>query len=108
MSAPNQKIVLIPKVQYNANRLYMKAHIEEVQKACQQLELSELRLWLYLSKNQPGYSLELSLVDAQTWGLPKNSYHRAVQGLIKKGFLIPKAEDSNIYVFSPGGLGVSP
>ena len=47
------------------------------------------KLWCYLNKNQNGYTLALSKVDALRWGIgSKSSYDRAIAELIQKGYLV--------------------
>lgn len=58
-----------------------------------------LKLWLYLNKNQSGFQLELSQKACEQWGIKKDAYYTARKKLIELGFLVPKAEGSNIYIF---------
>lgn len=60
---------------------------EALQRAMCQLKPSELKLWLYLSRNINGRVFELSQVDCEDYGLKKDAYHDAVNGLIKKKYL---------------------
>lgn len=102
MTNPNQKLVEMPNRKLTKDQLFSILVIEEHEKASRELTHSGLRLWGYISKNRPGFKLALSMVDAQKWGLPKNSYHRAVKELVEKGYLCQKSENSNIYQFRPG------
>lgn len=53
-----------------------------------------LKLWLYLGKNQNGYTFGLSKVDAIRWGIgSKSSYDRAVKELKDKGYLVEKSKN---------------
>ena len=60
---------------------------------------SGLLLWLYLNKNDDKYfPIELSQKASEAWGIKKDSYYRAVEELIAKGYLVG-GEDSNLYTF---------
>jgi hypothetical protein len=48
-----------------------------------------LKLWLYLNKNQDGYTFDLSQKALEAWGLKKDSYYTAKDKLIELGYLIP-------------------
>ena len=58
-----------------------------------------LKLWLYLNKNQSGFQLELSQKACEQWGIKKDAYYTARKKLITLGYLVPKEEGSNIYIF---------
>ena len=62
-----------------------------------------IKLWLYLSKNQEDYRFELSPKDAAAWGLKKDSYYKAIDTLIEKGYLSPVSEGSNTFIFFEAG-----
>ena len=100
MSVPNQKIVQIaPRIKRDANNLFAMINIDALQFAVQELNGSALKMWLYFSKNQDRFKFELSQKACQNWGIKKDSYYNGLDELIKKGFLAPAYEDSNIYVF---------
>lgn len=99
MSVANQKIVVIaPRKDYIKN--FSRIHNDALQIAMQQLKGEHLKLWLYLVKNKDNYTLELSQKALEEWGLKKDSYYRAVESLIKLGYLTQTKEDSSIYTFT--------
>lgn len=99
MAVANQKIVIIsPRKDYIKN--FSRIHNDALQIAMQQLKGEHLKLWLYLVKNKDNYTLELSQKALEEWGLKKDSYYRAVETLIKLGYLTQTKDDSNIYTFT--------
>ena len=100
MSVPNQKIVkLAPRTRRDAEHLYSMNNLDALQTAMKTLNGSGLKLWLYLNKNQDGYRFELSRVDCANWGIKKDSYYKAVEELIQKGFLVQDHFGSNLFWF---------
>ena len=100
MSVPNQKIVkLAPRTKRDSEHLYSMNNLDALQTAMKTLNGSGLKLWLYLNKNQDGYRLELSRVDCANWGIKKDSYYKAVDELIQKGFLVQDHFGSNLFWF---------
>lgn len=99
MAVANQKIVIISqRKDYIKN--FSRIHNDALQIAMQQLKGEHLKLWLYLVKNKDNYTLELSQKALEEWGLKKDSYYRAVETLIKLGYLTQTKGDSNIYTFT--------
>lgn len=66
-----------------------------------------LKLWLYLNKNQDGFTLELSKAACKSWGIPEGSYQRAKAELIEKGYLV-RQEGSNQFLFYEEGAAADP
>lgn len=97
MSYPNQKKVTISKEPCDTVNVYAKINIEALRRAMCQLKPSELKLWLYLSRNINGRVFDLSQVDCESYGLKKDAYHDAVNGLIAKGYLQQRI--GNDYLF---------
>lgn len=97
MSVPNQKIIQIQKAPCNKNNLYCTINLEALQQAMSELSGAGLALWLYLSKNQNGYNLELSPADATSWGIKKSSFYRAIDELTKLGYI--KYLKGNVFTF---------
>lgn len=87
MSYPNQKKVTIYKEPCDTVNVYAKINIEALRRAMCKLKPSELKLWLYLSRNINGRVFDLSQVDCEGYGLKKDAYHDAVNGLINKNYL---------------------
>ena len=56
------------------------------------------KLWMFIGKNQNGYTFALSKVEAIKWGVgSKSSYDRAVKELKEKGYLVETSP--NHYTF---------
>ena len=80
---PNQKTIRIEKEQCDKNNLYALYNLNALQSAMLDLKGETFKLWCYLNKNQNGYTLALSKVDALRWGIgSKSSYDRAIAELI--------------------------
>lgn len=111
----NQKTIKVQKEKCDSNNLYAMYNLEALQCASIDLKGEAFKLWMYLGKNQNGYTFALSKVDAIKWGVgSKSSYDRAVKELIEKGYLvetspnhydffeIPKVEEIMITVHKSG------
>lgn len=98
MSVPNQKKVTISKEPCDTVNIYAKINIEALRRAMCQLKPSELKLWLYLSRNIDGRTFELSQVDCENYGLKKDAYHDAVNGLIAKGYLHQRIGNDYLFI----------
>ena len=58
------------------------------------LKGESFKLWVYLGKNQDGYTFALSSTDAIKWGIGSlSSYNRAVNELIAKGYLVETSKN---------------
>lgn len=90
----NQKTIKIQKEVCDENHLYAKINLEALQAAMIDLKGESFKLWIYMSKNQSGYTFALSKVDAIKWGVgSKSSYDRAVKELIEKGYLVETSKN---------------
>ena len=100
MSVPNQKTVkLAPRTKRDSEHLYSMNNLDALQMAMKTLNGSGLKLWLYMNKNQDGYRFELSRVDCAKWGIKKDSYYKAVEELIQKGYLVQDHYGSSLFWF---------
>ena len=99
----NQYTVTIGNRLRDTNHPYILLGITPFQKACKDLDqIGALKLWLYLSHNQDGFKLNLSQKACENWGIKKDSYYRAKNKLIEKGYLIPTdKEEDYIFVETP-------
>ena len=100
-TVPNQKIIKIhrdmPKEKEGNFLLIKKNNWFAVNKA---LGPYGLQLYLYLAGNKEGFNLELSQEAAEKEaGIKKTSFHKYVNIMIEKGYLIQRKESSNIYDF---------
>lgn len=88
-TVPNQKTISVQKEKCNAEELYSMYNLCALQHAMLDLKGEAFKLWVYIGKNQHGYTFGLSKVDAIAWGVgSKSSYDRAVKELIEKGYLV--------------------
>lgn len=109
MSVPNQKTVkLAPRTKRDSEHLYSMNNLDALQMAMKTLNGSGLKLWLYLNKNQDGYRLELSRVDCANWGIKKDSYYKAVEELIQKGYLVQDHYGSSLFWFHEKASSIKP
>lgn len=96
-TVPNQKYIIIKKEPSNAQNKYAIMNIKALEKALRELKECELKLWLYLNKNQNNHSFALSRQDIINNGiLSDGSYKNAVKGLKEKGYI---EENKNTYIF---------
>ena len=95
----NQKVVKVNKEKSDKEHLYTIISLDALQYVClDELTPAAMKLWLYFMKNQNGYTMALSKVDAMKWGIgSKSSYDRAVKELKDKGYLI--AAEGNYWNF---------
>ncbi len=87
LSYPNQKKIIIAKEPCDSRNIYAKISIKAMKEAMCKLKPGELKLWFYLAKNINGHIFDLSQVDCENYGLKKDAYHDAVNGLIEKKYL---------------------
>lgn len=93
-TVPNQKTVNVQKETCNKEHKYSMYNLDALQHAMIDLKGEALKLWLYIGKNQDGFTFALSKVDAIKWGIgSKSSYDRAVKELIEKGYLVEKTKN---------------
>lgn len=98
MAYANQKTIRIFKEKCDKDNIYSVINNNALQSAMIDLKKSgAFKLWVYLSKNQNGFDLELSAAECQKWGIKESSYHNAVKELIYKGYL--QLESANRYIF---------
>ena len=85
----NQKVVKVNQEPRDNEHIYAMMNIDAMQQACILLSKSALILWMYMDKNQNGYTFALSVVDAVRWGISKRSYYNAIKELEEYGYLVP-------------------
>lgn len=94
LTTPNQKLLIVSKEEQGKHTIIQ---LKALERASRDLQGETFKLWLYLAKNQNGYELALSMVDAISWGIgSKSSYYRAVKELEHKGYL---QKSGNRYFF---------
>ena len=100
----NQKVITIQKEvcnNQNKDNYYAKINLKALQKAMIDLDTeASIKMWLYFAKNQNGYQMALSSIDAIMWGIgSKGSYDRAIKILIEKGYLVKQEDKKDYYNF---------
>lgn len=106
-SYPNQKTITIsreiPKTVKDNKRTYMIVYNDVIEQACQNLtRMREIKLYLYLVKNQNNYRFSLSPQDvADRTGMNIDSAKSAVNDLIEKGYLIKSKNNSYTFYETP-------
>ena len=99
-TVPNQKVVLVQKQECNKENYYSVINLDSIDYAAGKLDNVAFKLWLYIAKNQNNYQFALSAKAFMDWcGTSKPTYLKAVKTLEDKRFLVPKAANSNHYVF---------
>ena len=105
----NQKVVIIHKTEIHDGDLYVRHKMDVAQKAMQELDGGEFKLWYYFSKNKDDWEFALSSADAErNWGISRKQYNRAVDNLIQKGYLVCVNEQKRIYDFYECGTSLAP
>ena len=98
MVYPNQKIVTVHKAPANKENVYGVLNKAAAFSALQSLTHNELKVFMYLALNQPDYCMALSTSDvADKVGSTEDGMRKAVQGLIKKGYIVQ--EHGRVYAF---------
>ena len=97
-TVPNQKVVHVNRQKCDKNFLQIKK--ENWYAANKDLEPYGLQLYLYIAGNRDGFDFALSQEAAEREaGIKKTSYHKYVNLMVEKGYLVPRKENSNIYDF---------
>lgn len=77
----------------DGEHLYTRQSLEAIQRAMVDLKGETFKLWLYLSKNKDGEEWGLSPKACEAWGIKKDSYYKARDMLIEKGYLVEIGKD---------------
>ena len=97
-TVPNQKVVHVNRQKCDKN--FLQISKENWYAANKDLEPYGLQLYLYIAGNRDGFDLALSQEAAEREaGIKKTSYHKYVNLMIEKGYLVPRKENSNVYDF---------
>lgn len=97
-TVPNQRKVIIHREKCERDFLQIKK--ENWFAANKDLEPYGLQVYLYLAGNRDGFTLELSQEAAEREaGIKKTSFHKYVNLMIEKGYLVQRGDGSNLYDF---------
>ena len=98
ITSPNQKTITVEKEKCDKENLYTMINLLALESAAADLKAGAFKLWVYIAKNQNGFTFGLSnKAVAEYFGIKKDQYDNAVKELIEKGYLIKIK--SNEYVF---------
>ena len=102
-TVPNQKVVHVHRDMPDKNKKegnFLLIKKENWYAANKDLEPYGLQLYLYIAGNRDGFDFALSQEAAEREaGIKKTSYHKYVNLMIEKGYLVPRKENSNVYDF---------
>ena len=102
-TVPNQKVVHVHRDMPDKNKKegnFLLIKKENWYAANKDLEPYGLQLYLYIAGNRDGFDFALSQEAAEREaGIKKTSYHKYVNLMIEKGYLVPRKENSNIFDF---------
>ena len=97
-TVPNQKVVHVNRQKCDKN--FLQISKDNWYAANKDLEPYGLQLYLYIAGNREGFDFALSQEAAEREaGIKKTSYHKYVNLMIEKGYLVPRKENSNVYDF---------
>ena len=97
-TAPNQRKVVVHREK--CERDFLQIRKENWFAANKDLEPYGLQVYLYLAGNRDGFTLELSQEAAEREaGIKKTSFHKYVNLMIEKGYLVQRGDGSNLYDF---------
>ena len=102
-TVPNQKVDHVHRDMPDKNKKegnFLLIKKENWYAANKDLEPYGLQLYLYIAGNRDGFDFALSQEAAEREaGIKKTSYHKYVNLMIEKGYLVPRKENSNVYDF---------
>lgn len=85
---PNQKQITVKKVPIGEGDIYLRVRKDALRKAAQILPAGAFKLYIHLASNMDGYTFGLSQIEVErNFGIKKNQYYKAVDELVKAGFL---------------------
>ena len=97
-TVPNQKVVHVNRQKCDKN--FLQISKDNWYAANKDLEPYGLQLYLYIAGNRDGFDFALSQEAAERdAGITKTTFHKYVNLMIEKGYLVPRKENSNIYDF---------
>ncbi|MBP1536958.1 MAG: hypothetical protein ILA17_03695 [Ruminococcus sp.] len=100
VTSANQKVITTHKTRSDAEHLYSIDNIEAVKKAARELKSTAFKLYVIMNLNQNEYTYALSPKALhESIGISGGQYHRAVQELMERGYLIEDDKRKNLYHF---------
>ena len=103
-TAENQKIVIVNKDTTDKKHPYKPINIEIWNNALTTLKGNEFKVWMYIAKNQNQFTFALSSKETcRICNICRSTYVSAIHTLLDKGYLVPKANEKNVYIFYEAG-----
>lgn len=97
-TVPNQKVVHVNRQKCDKN--FLQISKENWYAVNKDLGPYGLQLYLYIAGNRDGFDFALSQEAAERdAGITKTTFHKYVNLLIEKGYLVPRKENSNVFDF---------
>ena len=97
-TVPNQKVVHVNRQKCDKN--FLQISKESWYAVNKDLGPYGLQLYLYIAGNRDGFDFALSQEAAERdAGITKTTFHKYVNVLIEKGYLVPRKENSNVFDF---------
>ena len=85
ITSPNQKTITVEKEKCDKENLYTMINLLALESAAADLKAGAFKLWVYIAKNQNGFTFGLSnKAVAEYFGIKKDQYDNAVKELIEK------------------------
>ena len=108
-TVPNQKVVHINRDMPEKNEgNFLMIKNGNLYAAYRDLNATALCLYLYLAGNMNGFRLALSpKAIHEEMGMPISTVKDQINVLIRKGYLVPKSEGSNVFSIGTGGRDAS-
>ena len=100
----NQKIVIVNKATTDKKHPYTPINIEVLNNALTTLKGNEFKVWMYIAKNQNQFTFALSSKETcRICNICRSTYVSAIHALLDKGYLVPKVDEKNVYIFYEAG-----
>lgn len=106
ITVPNQRVVTVKHEPCNKDNLYTMCNIAANKTAMKELSPNAYKLYMYFDLNQDGYTFALSFKDVHNvTGMSDKTYHKAINELIEKKYLVQIKDSSNQFMFYDGTVG---
>ena len=103
-TSENQKIVIVNKATTDKKHPYTPINIEVLNNALTTLKGNEFKVWMYIAKNQNQFTFALSSKETcRICNICRYTYVNAIHALLDKGYLVPKVDEKNVYIFYEAG-----
>lgn len=100
-TVPNQRVITVNKEPTDKQHLYTVNNLAAVDEAARYLQSKAgFKLYYYIAKNQNNRQFALSSKDFCYWGgVGIAAYNTAFAELVEEGYLVPKEDGKNVFVF---------